>query len=282
MKKRSFILISATIAVLGFSAFSITYNTAEIVQEKKNPPTDSTIIELDAIGINGGLAIDIRTGLKTEYVANTTPPDLTYMVRGYSNRGFHKPITRQKLTSALSISDLIENYPESWIKDYNSVVISGIGQHENSEATGSNATLTEQQKEVLKTASEIHIEVHYKKKNYNDKVQNRQMNTSFIVIPEVQAQFEGGYDKMIAYLKENSKSKINNKNLLAPQPTIYFVVNTEGKVEQTEITQTSGDTEIDKMLMQLLTKMPLWTPAKNANGTPVAQKFALDIGFSGC
>jgi hypothetical protein len=282
MKKRSLPLLCATITILGFSAFSCIKNTKKNIQEGINPLTDSTTIELAAIGINGGLSIDLRTGLKTEYVANAKPPNLSYTIRGYRNNGFYKPITRLKLTAATSIGELIENYPKNWIQAYNSVVISGIGQHENSEATGPSARLTEQQKEVLRTASEIHIEVHYQKENANDKIQNRQMNTSFVVIPEVQAQFDGGYDKMIAYLKENSLNKINSKNLYVPQPSIYFVVNQQGKVTHTEISETSGDREIDQLLIKVVTDMPLWTPAKDAKGNPVVQKFALDIRNDGC
>ena len=270
MKKRNLILLSTTLAAFILFAFKLTTNPTLSIQKYKTHPIDSTTLELENFGINGGITIDIRTGLKTEYIANTTPSDLNYMVRGYSNRGFYKPITRQKLTSATSISDLFDNYPESWIKAYNSIVISEIGLNENKEATGSNAMLTVQQKEILRTASEVHL------------VQNRQMNTSFIVIPEVQAQFEGGYEKMITYLKENSQNKINNENLLAPQPVIYFVVNHLGKVEQTKIKQTSGDTNIDNLLLKVLTDMPLWTPAKDGMGNAVEQMFALDIGNYGC
>ena len=204
------------------------------------------------------------------------------MVRGYSNRGFHRPITRQKLNDAKAISDIIENYPHNWIQNYNSVVISGVGNNENSEATGPNVNLTKEQKELLSSATEIHIAVHYQKKNYNDQIQNRQMNTSFVVIPENQAEFKGGYDNMIAYLKEKSLSKINDKNLMLPQPKIYFVVNENGDVKNAEVTQTSGNNDIDNMLIQMVEDMPQWKPAKNSEGVAVKQKFALDIGFDGC
>ena len=69
---------------------------------------------------------------------------------------------------------------------------------------------------------------------------------------------------------------------MSPQSTIYFVINEAGKVENTLLTQSSGDTEIDEILLQLLSKMPKWTPAKNAEGKTVKQKFALKIGMYGC
>lgn len=282
MKKRSLLILSVTITAITISAFGLTKRKTQQVTPKKNPPTGSISLQFSEIGINGGITIDIRTGLKTSFVADTKKPTLSYMVRGYNNEDDHKPITRQKLNSAKTISDLIENYPESWIKAYNSVVISGIGRHENSAAIGSNTTLTVAQKKILATASEIHIAVHYQKENYNDQVQNRQLNTSFIVTPEVLAKFEGGYDKMIAYLKENSLSKINSKNLIAPQSTIYFMINEAGKVENMQLTKSSGDIEIDEILLQVLSNMPKWTPARNAEGQVVKQKFALDIGMYGC
>ena len=282
MKKRSLIILSATITLAVISAFGLTKNNSEIEATKSNSDADSTKIELSDIGINGGINIDIRTGKKVEFLTNSSKPELNYIVRGYSNRGFHKQITRQKLTQANAISDIIENYPNKWIKDYNSVVISGIGLNEKSEATSANHILTDEQKEVLSTSSEIHIAVHYQKKNYNDETQNRQMNTSFIVIPETQAQYKGGYENMISYLKNNSLTEINAKNLMAPQPIIYFTVNKNGTIENPEISETSGDSDIDNMLLKMLKNMPQWVPAKNAAGENVEQRFALDIGMNGC
>jgi hypothetical protein len=284
MKKRSITILTTTIILLVISAFGLTEKKSEEKLIESKDKTNEPSVKLSDFGINGGINIDIRTGKKTAFVANNNKPELYYMVRGYSSRDFYRPITQQKLNEAKSISDIIENYPDSWIQHYNSVVISSVGNNEDSEAKGPNATLTEEQKEILNTASEIHIAVHYQKKNYNDKIQNRQMNTSFIVIPEVQAEFKGGYDKMIAYLKKNSLDKINSKNLILPQPTIYFTVNEFGYIENSELTETSGDNDIDRMLTQMVKNMPQWTPAKNATGKNVEQRFALDIGrgMNGC
>ena len=280
--KKSLLILNLTITAITISAFGLTNRKTQHTLPEKNLPKDSATIQLSEIGINGGISIDIRTGLKTDFIVDTKKPALNYMVRGYKNEKYHQLITRQKLNSAKTIHDLIDNFPVNWIKHYNSVVISGIGMNENSEAIGSNATLTVVQKKILATASEIHIAIHYQKENYSNKVQNRQLNTSFIVIPKIQAKYEGGYAKMIAYLKENSLNEINSKNLMAPQSTIYFVVNKLGRVENTKITQSSGNIEIDEILLELLSKMPKWTPARNAKGDVVKQKFAFTIGAYGC
>jgi hypothetical protein len=280
MKKRSIILLASVITLVIISAFGLTKKTLNTkITEVK---TDSTVVQLSDLNINGGINIDIRTGKKTEFVAGKNKSNLVYTIRGGTNRGLHRPITRQNIIAANSISDIIENYPNNWIKNYNSVAISAIGNGETKEAIGKSAELTSEQKELLKNASEIHIAVHYQKKNYNDEIQNRQMNTSFIIIPETQAEFKGGYDNLISYLKENSLNEINSKNLMMPQPLIYFVVDENGKIENTELTETSGNEEIDKMLVKMLKNMPKWTPAKNADGIAVKQKLALDIGMDGC
>tara|TARA_B100000809_G_scaffold167260_1_gene164604 strand:+ start:3675 stop:4505 length:831 start_codon:yes stop_codon:yes gene_type:complete len=276
MKKISLIILCTTITALVASTFGLNEKKSDKKPTESKAKTESSTVPLPNFGINGGININNR------FVANTNKPELTYIVRGYSEKGYHKTITRQKLSEATSISDIIENYPKSWIQNYNSVVISGIANKEESESIASNATLTQNQKELLATAFEIHIAVHYQKRNYNDIIQNRQMNTSFVVIPEIQAKFEGGHDKMIAYLKRNSLDKINSKNLMLPQPTIYFTVNKFGDIKNSELTETSGNNEIDKMLIQMVKSMPQWIPAKNATGKNVEQRFALDIEVDGC
>ena len=283
MKKRSLIVLSISVAIITISAFGITEKTPNNIKKGTNNRTDSTTIELAELGINGGIHIDIRTGLKTDFFAANNKSNLSYMVRGYTNEGFLRPINKQKLIDAKLISDVIENYPSSWIQDYNSVTISGIVNGEDIESSGEDATLTKEQKEILTQAPEVFISVQYQKKNYNDQIQNRTMNVSLVVIPETSAEFNGGYEQLIKYLRDNSQNEIVAKNFrYLPQPSINFIINEEGYPENVVLKTTSKDDEIDELLIEVIKKMPKWNPGINQKGQVVKQKFTLDLGKDGC
>ncbi|PCJ00680.1 MAG: hypothetical protein COB15_02590 [Flavobacteriales bacterium] len=277
MKTRT-ILMATLLVTVGFITFAFI-----------NKPVDA---ELVACGIDTTEIkpqIDQRTGNVyfdfgiDDLKKGPIKQELAYIVRGFKHEGFFRPITQQKLNNAETISDVIENYPSSWIKDYNSVVISTTYKGEDIIATGPDATLTKEQKNLFKIASNILINVHYQKENYNDNVQNRQMNVSLIVTPEYQAEFIGGYDKMITYLRENSLDKLQFKDFTyLPQPSISFVINEKGEVDSVELDNSSKDEEIDKILVKLIKTMPKWKPAKNSKGDYIKQKFVFDIGMDGC
>jgi TonB family protein len=66
---------------------------------------------------------------------------------------------------------------------------------------------------------------------------------------------------------------------------VVFTINELGLVENPEISMTSGDAKIDKMLIKVLKKMPKWKPAQTAQGQKVKQKFEFSmslIGMDGC
>ena len=277
MQTRSLIfsILIATIGIITFAFInkpiksqSVTYETSSVsIQPKINQHNGREYFDVGISELNN---ISIEQ-------------ELFYNVRGFSNNGFFRPITQQKLIQAESISDVIENYPSSWIKDYNSVVVSTTLKGTEVSVTGVDATLTKEQKELFKNASDILINVHYQKENYNNEIQNRQMNFSLIITPEKQAEFIGGYDKMVDYLKENSMMKIQAKNFkYLPEATITFVINEKGDAENIQLDSSYLDKEIDTMLISLIANMPNWSPAKNSQGETIKQKFVLDIGQNGC
>ena len=116
--KKSAVLFSSLIVIVGISAFSLIEDSSGNCANLSTAQEDSSnaTIELAQFGINGGLDINTRTGKVNEFLANNKQPDLIYMVRGYNESGIRRPITRQKLMQAKSIADIIENYPENWIK----------------------------------------------------------------------------------------------------------------------------------------------------------------------
>lgn len=288
MKNKSFLIVITLFMIVIVSAFGLSQETADS-QNLVITEEDSSTVQLNEFGINGGINIDIRTGLKTEFVAdNSITKNLFFMVQRGSSRNntipkIGRPISEEKLKNAKTIADVIESYPNNWIKDYNSVKIVATIDGKDVEAVGPNDQLTTEQKEIFKHATNVLINVHYQKENHENLVQNRQMNVALIVTPKNEAHFKDGYEKMIAYFKNNSIDKIEEKQFrYMPQPTISFVIKKDGSVSSVELTETSRDDEIDDLLISLVKGMPNWNAAVNSEGDAVEQEFVLMIGQDGC
>ena len=61
-----------------------------------------------------------------------------------------------------------------------------------------------------------------------------------------------------------------------------FTVNEEGDVVDAKISKTSGDLLTDKLIVEGISKMPKWKPAKNSKGEKVKQDFIFNVGNGGC
>jgi TonB family protein len=60
---------------------------------------------------------------------------------------------------------------------------------------------------------------------------------------------------------------------------VNFTINEEGNPNEIEVAESLGNKGIDEVLKQLLKNMPSRTPAQDAIGNKVPQKFELIFGF---
>ena len=288
MKNKRTLVLSTILTIAGLTAFSFANNkvSEKSINNNSKIDTNSVTIEFSELDIGGDIKIDYRTGITTQI--RPSKPKLSYMVvRGNITPNklvsTGRAITEEKLRNAQKISDVIENYPSNWITAYNSVTVVTKVNGKTIEAVGPNDKLTKQQKKLFKTASNLLLIVQYQKENNKNEIQNRQMNVSLIVTPKIEAEYIGGYEKMISYLKENSLNIINEKNFSQlPQPSISFIINDNGAVEIVKLEATSGDEEIDTLLIKTVQDMPNWKPATNKNGINIQQEFIFNIGQNGC
>lgn len=209
--------------------------------------------------------------------------ELSYNVKGR----YIRAISKDKLNDATLLNDIIPSYPTNWINAYRGVEISILYNREKTKTVSKNNVLTTEQKNMLPSAaltSKIEIIVKYVTKNsVTDSADNRQMELILTVIPETEAEFPGGNEKVIGYLKENSSKIISEKNPETFQNAlILFNINEIGKITDVTLAATSGYTEIDNLLLEVIGKMPAWKPAENATGVKVKQEFEFTFGQSGC
>lgn len=220
--------------------------------------------------------------------SNNGEPDkveLRYVVRTAQARS----VVKEKLSKASVMSDLYEGYPTSWVKNYVSIEISAICNGKETKAEGTTHALNKAQKELLKTAdinTNIGIDVAYKHSNAATNVgEINHLYFNVTVVPEVEAEYMGGYEELSAYLKKSTMDQISKMNLKPlSQGTIHFMIDEEGKAINIKLQTSIGNSKMDKMLLEGIHKMPKWKPAKNAKGKPVKQRFELIVGdiFGGC
>jgi TonB family protein len=106
---------------------------------------------------------------------------------------------------------------------------------------------------------------------------------SLTLIHAVEASYKNGQEKLIAYLKENSRKKMKQM-MLAQTPTliIEFDVNKEGNIENVTLEDSSDKKELDALFMDLMKNMPAWNPAKTDKGVLVKQRFNFSLRMDGC
>lgn len=196
----------------------------------------------------------------------------------------YKPlsINRSKLTTAINLVDINRHYKDSWVKEYKSVSITTIHDGKLLVSTGKNNILTNNQKNNMLSAdygSDIMVDIQYIPNNslpFNDLKREK---FTFNVNPDHDASYTGGDVEMKKYLREKIISKIN-KSVFTDYKlaAIKFTINEDGEVANVKVAYTSEDLSIDKVLIDGISNMSLWSPATYADGSKTSQNFVLTVG----
>jgi TonB family protein len=176
--------------------------------------------------------------------------------------------------------------------DYVSVEISGICNGKIQASQNTNDELTTEQKNILNTVdpgTDIRIKIKFKyknkKKNNFDNGKIIEGELAVTAVPETEAEYPGGFKQLTEYLTENVINKISEKSFPEKirQAIVKFTVNEEGQIVAAKIFRSSTDLKTDILLLNAITKMPKWKPAKNSKGIKVKQEFSIPFGNSdGC
>jgi hypothetical protein len=154
------------------------------------------------------------------------------------------------------------------------------------------SVLTNEQKSILKAAdpgSDIHIKIRFKYKNqgtisYYDLGQEKEGDYTVTVTPATDAEYPGGFNEITNYILKNFFSKIpdNSSFYRNPIPVVRFLINEDGHLSNIRISRTSTDSKVDKLLIDVISKMPEWKAAKNAEGKNVKMEYSIALGNEGC
>lgn len=113
---------------------------------------------------------------------------------------------------------------------------------------------------------------------------NNHRNPYLTVVPEKQAEYEGGMDALMEYLKENSKEARGGIQMHELQHfELLFTVTKKGTIENVRLDGASGYLSINNRMVELITKAPgKWKPAQNSKGEKVDQELIVLFGLRGC
>lgn len=201
------------------------------------------------------------------------------------NGAYQNFIKKADLENPITLKDINSGYPTSWVIDYVSTEITTICNGKTEKAKGKDVRLSDEQKRILKSAdlgTNIEMEVQYNYANpITSVVELRTLHFISTIIPANEAEYIGGKGEMKGYLRENLINKMMDSEISKLKQTkIKFFVNEEGNVSNCRMISNSGNSKIDKLLLEVINKMPKWKPAEN-NGKKVKQEFVFDMG-NGC
>ncbi len=219
--------------------------------------------------------------LTTSVVFSTTPisSPTTYEVKRV-----YKPlsISKSKLANAKSIADLNKHYKADWVSEYKSVIITACIDGVTMKEEGKDDVLTSDQMKLMANAdagTDISISTVYLPDNNLKSNDIHEMGFTFMVNPELNAEFPGGENELNAYIDKNVKEKLVDLDLRPYQlAVVKFTIAKDGSIQNSSIFSSSEDDESDSILLKAVENMPKWKPAQYVDGTLITQEYALTVG----
>jgi TonB family protein len=110
-------------------------------------------------------------------------------------------------------------------------------------------------------------------------VQSKTDTVETFTAPEVSAEFPGGVTKLTKYFIDNFTNKIeitDEQGSIFRSPMVQWTVDETGRATDARILRSTNISKADKLLLEVVEKMPLWKPAENGN-KKVRQEFKFPI-----
>ncbi len=199
-------------------------------------------------------------------------------------------ITKEEISKASSFEKFMINNHFDRITEIHSLdlIFFKDDQHSSQKVSHNGGEISDEQRKLLLNApfsSNFVLEAHCTRKMlHNDGLEKTNYTPHLTIVPSVQATYEGGFDALISYFRENSTEVIKQVQSKRLTPAkIYFTVNRNGSVENIKLSNTTSYPEIDKRMLELVRNMPLnWTPALDAHGNNVDQELVYFFAVEGC
>jgi len=99
-------------------------------------------------------------------------------------------------------------------------------------------------------------------------------------IPEIQAEYPGGYKKMLEFINQNVTQKINiteSELDVFHTPVAQWTIDENGNVIDAKIIRTSNLPKIDSLYLIAIKSMPTWKPAEKYDKKYTRQEFRFPL-----
>ncbi|MGB0525082.1 MAG: energy transducer TonB [Flammeovirgaceae bacterium] len=264
--KKSIFIVCTVLVVLSVTAFS--YLNWE---SKENVSSHSAA--------SAGTAVDVakEQSLNSELIYDVGPR-------------FVNSVNMTTLNTATSITDILPKEATESVASYQKVEVSILYPDGEVKMTefGIGAVLTSAQLELLQSATismNVHIKANIKKKDLMTwVVEDDYLSYYMTIIPEEPARYMGGQDALIEYLKASSEAAITTigeDNVQSGR--IGFIVSPNGTIEQVRVMATSGDDQLDQVVMESIRALSgKWYPALNSEHEKIEQELIFFFGAPGC
>lgn len=245
------------------------------------------LVLLNSIAFSQDSAYTGPVSYKSGIENNTSEAEFKRQVSFGVRGAYGQPVTKPILIKAAKLNDVCKGYPTNWLKELVSAEIISTTNGKKVKSSSSSEILTAEQKKILASAdlgAEVLLTVKYKTKNSaNDKTEIRTMSFAVTIVPDVEASFKGGESQMKNYFKDAVINKIpSSVQADIKKSKVKFTVNEIGEIINARVSESTGDQETDRMMLDAVYKMPLWVPAHNSNGVKVKQDFEFYVLNEGC
>ena len=199
---------------------------------------------------------------------------------------YRKAIKKEMLNDVKELSDINPDFPSSWVNKYHLVKITATCGGNTVFIESENDQLNKNQIQSLSNAdigSDINVSVKYNPKNSTeDNV--REINFTYTIVTEIEAKFSEDYQDLKGYIKTHVIDKLSEEQSNGLENVIVrFTIGEEGKPINPVVELTSKNTEVDQLLIDMITNMPNWKPAAGKDGSKIKQDFVLSVGsMIGC
>ena len=203
---------------------------------------------------------------------------------------FLMTMTKEELSKAKTYLDLFPREREKEIVTYSSMNITRFNEGGKNEqgVSGTSEMLNSLQIEELRSyyySTNFVVTTHYQERNmYSGKLEDSYSAPHTTMVLEQEAYILLDKETLIDYVKKNTEPYahlLSKESVKAGKVT--FTVSMDGKVSQAYLTSTSGSTELDERVHDLILNMPItWIPAKDGKGLLLAQDFVFFFGMMGC
>jgi len=206
-------------------------------------------------------------------------PEMNYEIKG----SYKRFVKKEVLNKAESMRDLLPGYPDNWITTYVFSEIATYTDGKKLSAMSKNDILSKEQKNLLRlseVSNHITLTIKYKYRDpLSQLTEENVIQVDMNVIPDNEAEYTNGYKELINYFKKAGTEKLDEFTVKQIKRIhIKFTVNETGEITQVELIKGCGIDHVDKLFIELVTKMSAWKPAQNANGVKVKQRFEFLAG----